>query len=215
MRHPALSAILIFLLVPPAQAQDIPVTAEQGTLALSAHGQVLHMPAPDWLAPEQLNNPDMLDAVSSAYQPEASRARLTMSPQGERAGAWSTLYTAEIIGGAQSGLAVQRQSLMNRLAATCKPEERTFFLLGEATTDTFPPLGFVCGHYIEGGALPAGQGEVMISVFKRTETGAALLMQQWRGPAFDPAQSSSWPVPADTVEARAEAFEAATLESAD
>jgi hypothetical protein len=215
MRHLLFATALVLCPLSAAEAQDVTITADAGTIIFSAHGQALHLPAPNWLPDEQRNGADVLNAVSSNYQPEATRVRLTMSPQGEQVGNWSTLYTAELIDGALSGLGVQRETLINRLSSTCPADQRRFFLLGEGTDGTLPPLGFACGHYIEGGALPQGQGEISISVFKRGESGAALLMQQWRGPAFDLGQTESWPVAAETVEAQAAAFQAATLQPAD
>ena len=49
----------------------------------------------------------------------------------------------------------------------------------------------------------AGKGEVMVMSFKKTDTGVAMVFQEWRGPAFDPATPASWPVATAVVEARA------------
>ena len=39
----------------------------------------------------------------------------------------------------------------------------------------------------------------------------AIVYQQWRGAAFDPASAANWPAPPETIEARARLLQAETM----
>ena len=76
-------------------------------------------------------------------------------------------------------------------------------------------LGFACGEFLDSIAGLAGKGGITITAFKRSEAGLATVAEEWRGPAFDPTAPATWPVPTETVQARADLLQArAHLEAA-
>ena len=84
-----------------------------------------------------------------------------------------------------------------------------FFQLGPDKDDNdLAPLGFVCGGYLDQYRTFAGLGEVMVASFGRSDTGVAIVYQEWRGKSFDPSDPKSWPVPTEVVQARANQLKA-------
>ena len=54
-------------------------------------------------------------------------------------------------------------------------------------------------------------GEIMAISLRQSEAGMAIVYQQWRGAAFDPASAANWPAPPETIEARARLLQAETM----
>ena len=92
-------------------------------------------------------------------------------------------------------------------AQICADDAIGFFNFGAETETDFPALGMVCGAYRDTGRL-AGQGEVMVAVFRKSGKGIAMVYQEWKGPAFDPSDPATWPVDAATFQARAAELQA-------
>ena len=44
----------------------------------------------------------------------------------------------------------------------------------------------------------------MVAVFRKTESGIAVVYQEWKGPAFDPSNPVTWPVTRENLQARAD-----------
>lgn len=202
----------------PAFAQirsEPPVTEENGKLRLDAIGHQLALPVPDWLGADAATG--TMDKVSSTFLAEDGQAVLEIYPQGESEALWTVLYGARISRDEKERtLADYRAALMMLYANNCKPELTGFFQLGPDEGDNLAPLGFVCGGYLDQYTGFAGLGEVMVASFRRSDTGVAIVYQEWRGDAFDPANPSSWPVSTDVVEARAAQLQAeVTLSKAD
>jgi len=216
------SAILVLLALSlgtaPAFAQirsEAPLTLENGMLRLDAMGHRLALPMPDWLAAGGAEN--ALDQVETTYLAEEGQALLEIYPNGESEALWTTLYGARISRDEQErSLADYRAALMMLHANSCEPSLTGFFQLGPDDGDNLAPLGFVCGAYRDQYTAFRGLGEVMVASFRRSDTGVAIIYQEWRGTAFDPADPSSWPVATAVVEARAAQLQAeVTLSKAD
>ena len=219
---PMKSAILVLLALSlgtaPAFAQirsEAPLTLENGMLRLDAMGHRLALPMPDWLAAGGAEN--ALDQVETTYLAEEGQALLEIYPNGESEALWTTLYGARISRDEQErSLADYRAALMMLHANSCEPSLTGFFQLGPDDGDNLAPLGFVCGAYRDQYTAFRGLGEVMVASFRRSDTGVAIIYQEWRGTAFDPADPSSWPVATAVVEARAAQLQAeVTLSKAD
>lgn len=193
----------------PALAQirsEAPVTEEGGKLFLDALGHHLALPRPDWLTGEEA----VLGRVETSFVAEEGQALLEIYPKGESEALWTTLYGARISRDEQERtLADYRAALMVLHANSCKPELTGFFQLGPDKDDNdLAPLGFVCGGYLDQYRTFAGLGEVMVASFGRSDTGVAIVYQEWRGKSFDPSDPKSWPVPTEVVQARANQLKA-------
>jgi hypothetical protein len=203
-RFPLAALALALLAAPAAQAQDAaagpPLVEQDGVLALDRLGHHLTLPMPDWL--ETLSGP-IETQVEIRYLTDARQALLEIRPKGETEALWNTLYGARITLGGDQPLTAYRAAVMAGYAATCKPQSTGFFQLTPDTAETLAPLGFVCGGYRDDLTGYAGLGEVAIMSFKNSTGGVAILFQEWRGKAFDPTKPTTWPVPTDVVQARA------------
>ncbi|MET3927202.1 hypothetical protein [Devosia sp. 2618] len=194
-----------------AQAQVIseaPIAEEGQSLVLSANGHALKMPLPDWLSADQLSAGNVWPLVDSTYRSDDSQALLEIYPKGESEALWKTLYGARITYTDARTLTAYRNVVMAGYAQTCKPELTGFFQLGADQGDRLAPLGFACGAYLDRLTGFAGMGEIMVMSFTKTENGVAIVYQEWRGPAFNPSDAASWPVPTSVVQARATQLQA-------
>jgi hypothetical protein len=190
----ALSVLFVLgVAATPALAQirsEAPVVETDGKLVLDALGHHLTMPRPDWLSGD-----------------EAALGRVETSYLGARISRDENERT----------LADYRAALMVLHANSCKPELTGFFQLGQDNGDNdLAPLGFVCGAYADQYRNFVGLGEIMVASFQRSDTGVAIIYQEWRGKSFNPADAKTWPVPTGVVQARAEQLKAeAALSKAD
>jgi hypothetical protein len=188
----------------PAFAQirsEAPLVEEGGKLVLDALNHRLALPMPDWVPAGNA----LVDKADTSFIAEDDQALLEIFPKGEGEALWTTLYGARLSRDEQERtLADYRAALMVLHANSCKPELTGFFQLGpDKGDDDLAALGFVCGAYLDQFQTYAGLGEVMIASFRRSDTGVAIIYQEWRGKSFDPGDPQSWPVATDVVEARA------------
>lgn len=198
-----------------ALAQDVPLRVEEGALVVDLLGHRLDLPLPPWLA--DASAPDTFaERVSTRFTDDGSQGRVEIYPRGEGEAFWTRLYGIRITRQALPALADFRSAVVGVYARTCQPAMTAFFQLEADAGDVLPPLGFVCGAYLEQMPGYEGKGEVMVMGFYKTDTGMAMAYQEWRGDAFDPTNSDSWPVTAAEVEAQMALFKSdVTLTLAD
>lgn len=201
--------VVVALAALPASAQvrsDAPLKEEGGRLVLDAMGHHLALPLPDWLeAPEGI-----IARVDTTFVAEEGQSLLEIYPKGETEALWTTLYGARISKDEnERTLADYRAALMVLHANSCNPALTGFFQLGPDVDDNdLAPLGFVCGAYGDQYTNFRGLGEVMVATFQRSDTGVAIIYQEWRGKSFNPADPATWPVATDVVQARARQLKA-------
>jgi hypothetical protein len=194
-------AVSLGLLAGPVLAQaDAPLRAADTGLVLDAVGHALLLPRPDWALDPAT---DPLTLVETVFRATGREAVLQLYPRGQTQALWTTLYGARIALEPGRSLPEFRNSVVASFGRTCQPDATAFFQLGADQGDTLAPLGFVCGAYNQSMGAFVGLGEVMVMSFRRTEAGVGMVYQEWRGPAFDPADPQSWPVETQVVEARA------------
>lgn len=206
-----LPVLAAMALVSPALAQTMPVTVEGDHLVLEAQAQKLSLPKPDWIDQGAEN---WTDLVSTRFTEIGDQAHLEIYPRGEGEAFWTTHYGARVTRSANPVLTEFRSAVMDVYARSCRPEATAFFQLEPDDGDNLPPLGFVCGAYLD--PADAEQGEVMIISFFKSESGVAMVYQGWRGDAFDAADTSTWPVSPGDVEQHVSRFKTeAALRPAD
>ncbi len=120
--------------------------------------------------------------------------------KGESVDNWTTTYAARLTLQPGRSLDDYRRATMYGYSQICKEEALGFFNFGEETDTFFPALGMACGAYKDNGKL-RGLGEVMVAVFRKTDTGIAMVYQEWKGRAFDPSNPKTWPVDAKAFQA--------------
>lgn len=198
----------VVLATAPAQAQisgEPPLTQQGADLSLDALGHHLAMPLPDWLG----DSGDAIGAVETHYVSDDSQALLEIYPRGETQALWNTLYGARIALGPDRPLKALRSAIMISYSRTCQPALTGFFQFNADEGDELAPLGFVCGAYRD--RLHADLGVVMVIAFRKTTRGIAVVYQQWRGAAFNPATPAAWPVDTGVVQARAAQLQGQTM----
>lgn len=209
LRISSLALVALAAATAPAWAQvrtPAPLVEDGGKLVLDAMGHKLDLPPPDWLETTE----DAVARVETSFVADDGQALLEIYPKGESEALWTTLYGARLSRDEnERTLADYRAALMVLHANSCKPELTGFFQLGPDKDDNdLAPLGFVCGGYLDRYRTFAGLGEVMVASFNRTETGVAIIYQEWRGKAFNPGDPKTWPVATDVVQARANELKA-------
>lgn len=202
----ALAGVGLCLAIAPAAAQaTLPFTSTDGHLVLETLGQRLTLPPPDWVAGES-ELATIGEQVSTRFLEEDEQAHLEIYKRGEGEAFWSTLYGARLSARAQMPLTDFRNLVLNVYVQSCQPETVAVFQLEPDDGENLPPLGYACGAYRDDFTAFAGQGEVMVMGFYKSEAGLGMVYQEWRGDAFDASNPANWPVPADVVEARIAQF---------
>ncbi len=204
---------LALTLATPALAEDATLGRDGVNLTFSALGHRFVLPTPDWLTPTARLSPDVLPLVESNIYGDAAQAFVEFFPRGENADSWTQTYAARLTLNPARSLDDYRRATMYGYRQVCRDDAIGFFNFGEETDTFFPALGMVCGAYRDTGALK-GQGELMVAVFRKTDTGVAMIYEEWKGRAFDPSNPGTWPVDAETFKARAQELQdTVTLET--
>lgn len=185
-----------------------PITQEGGSFHFDAAGHRFSVPFPDWLTAAERLSPDVMGLIESNYYSGPLQAFVEFFPKGQSIDNWRTTYAARITLESGRSLEDYRRASIFGYSQACKPEVTGVFYFGEETADFFPALGFVCGAYRDDIEALKGQGEVMVSVFRKTDAGVAVVYQEWKGPAFDPSNPTTWPVTTEVLQARADQLQA-------
>jgi hypothetical protein len=195
------------LAVAPGHAQlmsEAPIVEEGNGIVLTTIGHEFKLPLPDWLTPTERLSGNVRPLIEASFRSDPAQALLEIYPKGQGEENWTTLYGARITLEASRPLSDYRSAVMYGYSQTCNPKLTGFFQFGEDEGDALAPLGYVCGAYLDRLEGYAGQGQVMVMAFSKTEKGVAIVYQEWRGPLFDPSQPSTWPVSTEVLKARAE-----------
>jgi hypothetical protein len=198
------------ILVAPAAAQQeaASVAQEGASLHFDAVGHRITMPLPDWLTAAERLAPNVVSLLESNTYADPKQAFVEFFPRGQRLENYETTYAARITREPGRSLEDYRRAAIFGYSQGCKPQATGMFTFGEDTDPVFPALAFICGAYLDSVAGYAGLGTVVVSVFRKTDAGIAMIYQEWRGPAFDPYDPAGWPVSAEAFQARAEEIQA-------
>jgi hypothetical protein len=204
----AASLIALPLHAQTAPSEPAPITQDGASWHFDAAGHRFTIPFPDWLSAADRLSPDVASLVEANYYSDPTQAFVEFFPRGESLENWTTTYAARVTLTPGRSLEDYRRATIFGYSRTCKPDATGFFMFGEETADFFPALAFICGAYLDSIPELKGQGEVMVSVFRKTDAGIAVIYQEWRGPAFGTYQPETWPVTPEALEARANELQA-------
>jgi hypothetical protein len=207
----AASLVALPLLAQSDAGAPKPVTQEGAAWHFDAAGHRFTIPFPDWLSAAERLSPDVAALVEANYYADPTQAFVEFFPRGESLENWTTTYAARVTLSPGRSLEDYRRATIFGYSRACQPEATGVFMFGEQTEDFFPALAFICGAYLDTIPQLKGMGEVMVSVFRKTDAGIAVIYQEWRGPAFGTYQPETWPVTPDALEARAGELQAAAL----
>lgn len=196
------------LAVPAGAQEATSITQEGSILHFDAVGHRIAIPFPDWLTAAERLAPDVIALVESNVYSDPKQAFVEFFPRGQSLENFETTYAARVTREPGRSLEDYQRATIFGYSQGCKPEATGMFTFGEATEDFFPALAFICGAYLDTVTGYAGKGAVMVSVFRKTDAGIAVIYQEWRGPAFDPYDPAGWPISADAFQARADELQA-------
>ena len=206
---PRIFVCLVSLLAAsPAMAQirsEPPLTIEDNALELTTLGQRLTLPAPDWAG--DLVGHAILTGFEAVFRSGDDQADLELYRNGAVYALAKTLYGAHVVSDPEADPANYRAVVVDGFGRACMPGLSSFVQLGEEPDDALAPLLLICGAQRSDNRT----GEVMAISLQKSEAGMAIVYQQWRGAAFDPASAANWPAPPETIEARALLLKAETM----
>ena len=187
-----------------AFCQAAPVAQVGDTLVFQNLGYILTMPLPDWDgdAPVPL---DMLQTYDDASDTEAL---IEFLPEGQDFESWSELYWARLAVAADLKPDDMRGITIAGFSKICKGDMTSYFTPDDDNGSRISPLVFICGEHSDGFGLD-GQGEIMMTAYRKTGDGLAIVTVEWRGPAFAAADAAAWPIDKAALTARARALDAA------
>ena len=210
MALPRILVCLASLLVAvPAMAQirsEAPLTIKDKALELTTLGQRLTLPAPDWVA-DDLVGDAVLGGFEAVFRSGDDQADLELYRNGAVYALAKTLYGAHVVSDPDAKPADYRAVVVDGFSRACMPGLSAFVQLGEDPDDVLAPLLLICGAQ----RADRGTGEIMTISLQTSEAGIAIVYQQWRGAAFDPASAGNWPAAPETIEARARLLQAETM----
>lgn len=180
----------------------VAVTQDGPRIVLAAVGHKFSVPLPDWLSASERLSADVMGLVETNTYGDPRQAFVEFFPRGQSIENYTTTYGARVTLEPGRSLEDYRRATIVGYSQACKPEAVGAFTFGPDTPDTVSALGFVCGAFLDTTEL-RGQGQVMVSVYRKTDAGVAMVYQEWKGPAFNPADPLTWPVSADAYQARA------------
>ena len=189
-------------------SQPAPITQDGSNWHFDAAGHRFTIPFPDWLSAAERLSPDVASLVEDNYYSDPTQSFVEFFPRGESLKDWTTTYAARVTLSPGRSLEDYRRATIFGYSRACQPDATGVFMFGEQTEDFFPALAFICGAYLDTIPELKGKGEVMVSVFRKTDAGIAVIYQEWRGPAFGTYQPETWPVTPDVLEARANELQA-------
>ncbi|KRA47673.1 hypothetical protein [Devosia sp. Root635] len=200
--------MLFALLTLPVAAQirsEPPLAAADGGLVLTTMGQRLHLPAPDWVA-ANIEGEAVLSSFEAVFRSGDVEADLELYGNGAVYALATTRYGAHVVRDAEAVPASYRDAVVDGFGRACVPGLVAFIQLGDDPDDVLAPLLLVCGAQ----TADTRHGEIMAISLSKSEAGLAIVHQQWRGAAFDPARAEDWPAAPEAIEARARALQAGT-----
>jgi hypothetical protein len=192
----------------PAIAQirsEPPLAIEDNALELTTLGQRLTLPAPDWAG--DLVGQAILTGFEAVFRSGDDQADLELYQNGAVYALARTRYGAHVVSDPDADPADYRAVVIDGFSRACMPGLSAFVQLGDDPEDVLAPLLLICGAQ----RADNDTGEIMVISLQTSEAGMAIVYQQWRGAAFDPASAANWPAPPETIEARARLLQAQTM----
>lgn len=204
-----LVCLLSLLGAAPAVAQirsEPPLAVADKTLQLTALGQRLLLPAPDWVA-DDLAGDAVLAGFEAVFRSGDDQADLELYQNGAVYALARTRYGAHLVNDPDADPADYRAVVVDGFSRACMPGLSAFVQLGDDPDNVLAPLLLICGAQ----RADNDTGEIMTISLQTSEAGIAIVYQQWRGAAFDPASAGNWPAAPETIEARARLLQAETM----
>lgn len=192
----------------PAMAQirsEPPLSIEDNALELTTLGQRLTLPAPDWAG--DLVGQAILTGFEAVFRSGDDQADLELYQNGAVYALARTRYGAHVVSDPDADPADYRAVVVDGFSRACMPGLSAFVQLGDDPEDVLAPLLLICGVQ----RADNDKGEIMVISLQTSAAGMAIVYQQWRGAAFDPASAANWPAPPETIEARARLLQAQTM----
>lgn len=187
-----------------AVAQDSPIRLSAATLEVEMQGHKLTLPRPSW----SLGKAGELDSETYRKVHAEGVELIELIPAGDSFDSWTRMSAALVVVQPGYSAKMHMASVVDAFVAGCKPEALAFGTELPATDGRPAILVAACGEFNPGpvGTAP-GRGEIMLLAIAENASGAVKVYEEWRGPAFDLKDDSTWPVEIGEYRARAAALQ--------
>lgn len=185
-------------------AEDSPIGISAATIELEMQGHKLTLPRPSW----SLGKAGELNSETHRKVHAEGVELIELIPAGDSFDSWTRMSAALVVAQPGYSAKMHMHSVVVAFVAGCKPEALAFGTELPATDGRPAILVAACGEFNPGpvGTAP-GQGEIMLLAIAEKASGAVKVYEEWRGPAFDLKDYSTWPVDIAEYRARAAALQ--------
>jgi hypothetical protein len=189
----AMSAALLALCLGEASAAD-EFTISDDLIKVTSLGFDVSLPVPAWGRTDGAPDAATLQLVRTPYA--ADIETLEFIPAGETIDNWTRMVAALVVAKPGYPAAAHEESIVSAFEKGCEKASLNMGVAAKGDGDLPPVFLVACGAYgaETGVGIFAGDGEVFIGSVIETPKGAVKLYQEWRGKAFSPDDTTSWPV---------------------
>ena len=186
-------AVVLVATIGVVLAGDDGLSRDGDRLTLETLGHVLTLPVPAWGEGAGGNDLSAMQLVRTPASPTAEVMELI--PADETIDSWTRMIAALAVNEPGYPAAAHEDSLVTSFKAGCQPDKLQMGTAMPDDGDLSRVVVIACGQYQPGLVGTAdGMGEVLIASLFETSAGAVKIYQEWRGPAFDLNDQSTWPV---------------------
>lgn len=181
-------------------------TISDDLIKVTSLGFEVSLPVPEWGRIDGAPDAAMLQLVRTPYA--ADIETLEFIPAGETIDTWTKMVAALVVAKAGYPAAAHEDSIVSAFEKGCDKASLNMGVAAKGDGDLPPVFLVACGAYTSEIAVGtfAGGGEVFIGAIAETPQGAVKLYQEWRGKAFSPNDTASWPVSGTELGAAIAAF---------
>lgn len=200
----ALSALVLALGIGHASAEDF--TISDDLIKVTSLGFDVSIPVPEWGRTDGAPDAATLQLVRTPYAADVET--LEFIPAGETIDTWTKMVAALVVAKPGYPAAAHEDSIVNAFEKGCEKASLNMGVAAKGDGDLPPVFLVACGAYgadIAVGTF-AGGGEIFIGAITETPKGAVKIYQEWRGKAFSPDDTATWPVSGTELGAAIAAF---------
>jgi hypothetical protein len=201
----ALSAAFLALCVGYVAAAD-EFTIDGDLIKVTSLGFEVSLPVPAWGRTDGAPDAATLQLVRTPYA--ADIETLEFIPVGETIDNWTRMVAALVVAKPGYPAAAHEDSIASAFEKGCEKASLNMGVAAKGDGDLPPVFLVACGAYgaDTGVGIFAGDGEIFIGSITETPKGAVKIYEEWRGKAFSPDDTATWPVSGTELGAAIAAF---------
>lgn len=188
----ALSSLAILALSSNATAAgDFTVTGD--IITVTSLGHELTLPVPAWGRINGVGDAATMQLIRTPTGTDEET--LEFIPVTESIDAWTRMLAAMVVARPGYTAADHQKGIEAAFTQGCAKDSLQVGTAMQAELGLPAVIIAACGAYaVAGTGTPAGSGELFVGSITETAKGAVKFYQEWRGKAFNPGNTGSWPV---------------------